>query len=309
MNELADVAHDQTDIAAEADQIFDRYAERADQLMRDLGKSAQRKLGTTLDKLRDRIAGVPDSGLTPFAREELEIVGKRLEDVARMLNDGDVAEALGMARQVQQGLETVAEELDAALADDPQSPWAQATADAMDSAERAYPLAEKLVDELSALTPSPEQILGGDDKRHFEALRRRQQANHERTKRLADQAKGTAGLPGDAGPAIARRLGQASVPMGDAEKRMGANDPSGARDETRSAADALDKARQEAQKAARQAQSQGDPTMGDDPVRIPGADQYKAPAQFREQLLDAMKKTPPPGYGSQVRRYYEELIR
>ena len=41
----------------------------------------------------------------------------------------------------------------------------------------------------------------------------------------------------------------------------------------------------------------------------PGADQYKAPAQFREQLLEAMKKKPPAGYDEQVRRYYEELVR
>ncbi len=309
MDELADVSQDQTDIAAEADKIFERYAERADELMRDLGKGAQRKLGGTLDKLKDRVASVPDSGLTPFAREELEIVGKRLDDVERMLADGDVAEALGMARQARQSLETVAGELDAALADDPRSPWAQSTSDALDSVERAHPLAEKLAAELEDLTPSPDQILGDDDKRRLDALRRRQTMNHDRAKKLADKAKHGAGLPGDAGEAIAKRLGQATAPMGQAEKRMGAKDPSGARDEARSAAEALEKARQEAQKAARQAQSQGDPTSNDEPVRIPGADEYKAPEKFREQLLEAMKKRPPPGYDDQVRRYYQELIR
>ena len=309
MDELADVARDQADIAAEADKIFDRYAERADELMHDLGKGAQRRLGGLVDKLKDRVASVPDSGLTPFAREELEIVGKRLEDVERMLEDGDVAEALGMARQARQSLETVAGELDAALADDPRSPWAQATSDALDSVERAHPLAEKLVDELEDLTPSPDRILGDDDKRRLEALRRRQGMNHDRARRLADKAKGADGLPGDAGQAISRRLGQATTPMSQAEKRMGAKDPSGARDEARGAAEALERARQEAQKAARQAQSQGDPTMGDEPVRIPGADEYKAPEKFREQLLEAMKKRPPSGYDDQVRRYYEELIR
>ena len=309
MDELADVSRDQADIAAEADKIFDRYAERADELMRDLGKGAQRKLGGTLDKLKDRVASVPDSGLTPFAREELEIVTKRLDDVQRMLDDGDVAEALGMARQARQSLETVAGELDAALADDPRSPWAQATSDALDSVERAHPLADKLVEELEDMTPSPEQILSDEDKRRLDALRRRQSMNHDRAKRLADKAKGATGLPGDAGASIGRRVGQATGPMSQAEKRMGAKDPSGARDEARSAAEALERARQDAQKAARQAQTQGDATMGDEPVRIPGADEYKAPEKFREQLLEAMKKRAPAGYDDQIRRYYEELIR
>jgi uncharacterized protein YicC (UPF0701 family) len=309
MDELADVAKDQADIAAEADRMFDRYADRADELMKDLGKDARRKLSASLARLKDRLASVPDSGLTPFAREELEIVDQRLKDLERMLDDGDLAEALGMSRQARQGLETIAGELDAAMSDDPSSPWAQATADALDAIERAQPLADKLVDELEHMTPSPDDIMGGDDKRRMDTLRRRQAANLDRAKKLADKAKAESGLPGDAGPAMAKKVGEAAAPMASAEKRMGARDPSGARDGARAAAEALEKARKDAQSAARNAQASGSSATGDQPVRIPGADQYKAPAQFREQLLEAMKKRPPAGYDEQVRRYYEELVR
>ena len=41
------------------------------------------------------------------------------------------------------------------------------------------------------------------------------------------------------------------------------------------------------------AQAQNGTATGDQPVRIRGADQYKAPARFREELLEAMKKKPP----------------
>lgn len=309
MDELADVAGDQADIAAEADKIFERYAERADELMRDLGKDAQHRLGGLVDKLKDRLAAVPDSGLTPFAREELEIVDKRLADLERMLDDGDVAEALGMAKQAADSLDTVAGELDAAMADDPSSPFAQATTDAIDAVERARPLAKRLVDELGDLTPSPDRILGDDDKRRLDALRRRQAGNRDRAKALVEKAKGADGVPGDAASAIEDRVGEATGPMTQAEKRMGGRDPSGARDAARSAADALAKARQEAQKAARQAQAQGDGALGEEPVRIPGADQYVAPEEFRQELLEGMKKKAPTGYDEQLRRYYEDLIR
>ncbi|HVV87465.1 MAG TPA: hypothetical protein VHE35_30695, partial [Kofleriaceae bacterium] len=309
MNELADVAKDQSDIAAEADKMFDRYADRADELMKDLGKDARRKLSASLARLKERLASVPDSGLTPFAREELETVDQRLKDLDKMLEDGDLAEALGMSKQARQGLETVAEELDAAMSDDPNSPWAQATADALDQVQRAQPLADKLVDELEHMTPSPDDIMGGDDKKKMDSLRRRQAANLDRAKKLADKAKAESGLPGDAGPALAKRVGDATTPMDSAEKRMGARDPSGARDGARAAADALEKARKEAQSAARNAQAQGGTANGDQPVRIPGADQYKAPARFREELLEAMKKKAPAGYDEQVKRYYEELVR
>jgi hypothetical protein len=116
-------------------------------------------------------------------------------------------------------------------------------------------------------------------------------------------------LPGAAGESIATRVGEATTPMDNAEQRMSKRDPSGARDEARAAAEALERARQEAQKAARQAQSQGDARNGDEPVRIPGSDEYRAPARFREELLEAMKRRAPTGYDEQVRRYYEELIR
>ena len=61
--------------------------------------------------------------------------------------------------------------------------------------------------------------------------------------------------------------------------------------------------------AARQAQ---EGAVGDEPIRIPGADEYRAPERFREDLLEAMKKkgaVAPEGYDDQIKRYYEELIR
>ncbi|MGH7337880.1 MAG: hypothetical protein ACREI7_09895, partial [Myxococcota bacterium] len=176
-NDLADLAQDQADIAREADEIFDRYADKADELMKDLGKEAKRKLSSTLDKLRDRIEAIPQTGLTPFAQEELDIVERRLDDLEHMLSDGDIAEALGMARQAKQSLDTVSAELEAALEDDPQSAWADETSDALDAVERAHPSADKLIEELTELSPSPEQIMDRGDKRALERLRRRQATN------------------------------------------------------------------------------------------------------------------------------------
>ena len=159
------------------------------------------------------------------------------------------------------------------------------------------------------MTPSPDQIMGSDDKRRMEALRRRQGMNRARAQRLGERARTVPGLPGDAGEAINERLSEAGRPMEQAEQRMGKRDPSGARDQAREAAEALERARQEAQKAARQAQSQESGASGDEPVRIPGADQYRAPERFREELLEGMKRRAPAGYDEQVKRYYEELIR
>jgi hypothetical protein len=310
MNELADVAKDQDDIASESNRIFESYAEKADEVARDHRREASKKAGALIEKLRRRLRDINEAGLTPFAKEELDIVERRLTDVERMVGDGDLAEALGMAHQAKQSLDTIAGELEAAINDDPKSKWADATQDALDGVQRARPVAKELIDELAALSPKPEQIMSADDHRALDRLRRREALTRDRARRLADRAKQLGGeLPGDTGPELGKKLGGAIDQMGTAEERLRVKDPSGARAATRAAADALAKARDRARSAARQAQ---EGAVGDEPIRIPGAEEYRAPERFREDLLEAMKKKgalAPEGYDDQIKRYYEELIK
>ncbi len=310
MNELSDVAKDQEDIAAESNRIFESYAEKADEVAKDRRREASKKVGTLVEKLRKRIADINEAGLTPFAKEELDIVERRLTDVEHMVDDGDLAEALGMARQAKASLDTIAGELEAAINDDPKSKWADATQDALEGVTRAGPVARELIAELQSLSPRPDQIMSTDDLRAIERLRRRQAMNKGRTQRLSDRTKQLgADLPGDTGAELGKKLGGAIDQMGNADDRMKGKDPSGAREATRSAADALAKARDRARSAARQAQ---EGTVNDEPIRIPGADEYRAPERFREDLLEAMKKkskVAPDGYDDMIKRYYEELIK
>ena len=310
MNELADVAKDQDDIAAEANRIFEAYAAKADEIAKDHRREASKKIGALVDKLKRRLADISEGGLTPFAKEELDIVQRRLGDVEHMVADGDLAEALGMARQAKASLDTIAGELEAALNDDPKSKWADVTQDALDDVERANPIAKDLIGELQALSPRPDQILSGDDQRAIDRLRRREAMNKARAQRLSERTKQLGGdLPGDTGPELQKKLGGAIEQMGNADDRMKVRDPSGAREATRAAADALAKARDRARSAARQAQ---EGAVGDEPIRIPGAEEYRAPERFREDLLEAMKKkgaAAPDGYDEQIKRYYEQLIK
>lgn len=307
MNELTDVAKDQDDIAAEASRIFDSYAQKADEVAKEHKRDAGKKVGALVDKIRRRLKEVDEAGLTPFAKEELDIVARRLDDVEKMVGDGDLAEALGMAHQAKQSLDTIAGELDAAIEDDPKSKWADATQRALDGMRKTIPLAKDLINELQSLAPRPDQIMSQDDLRALDRLRRREAMNRDRAKRLGDRSKQLGPeLPGDTGAELAKKLGGAVQQMQSADERMKLKDPSGTREATRSAADALAKARDRAKQAARQAQ---EGAIGDEPVKIPGSENYKAPDRFREDLLDAMKKKKPQGYDEQLKRYYEDLIK
>jgi hypothetical protein len=308
MNELADVAKDQDDIAKESNRIFEAYAQKADEVARDHRREASRKVGALVDKLKRRLDAVNESGLTPFAKEELDIVQRRLGDVEHMVGDGDLAEALAMARQAKQSLDTISGELEAALADDPKSKWADATQDALDGINRSRPVGKELIDELQSLSPRPDQIMSADDQRALERLRRRQVQNEQRTKRLGDRTKQLGGdLPGDASQELGKKLGGAMEQMGQAVDRMAGKDPSGAREATRAAAEELAKARDRARSAARQAQQSS--AKDDEPVRIPGADEYKAPERFRERVMEAAKKDVPPEFKKQSDLYMEEIVK
>lgn len=310
MNELADVAKDQDDIAAESGRIFDNYAHKARELARDHRREASKTIGSLVDKVRRRIASIDEVGLTPFAKEELDIVSRRITDLERMVGDGDLAEALDMARQAKASLDTIASELASALSDDPKSKWVDETREALDGIDKTQSLAKELIDDLAALSPRPEEIMSSDDQRAFERLRRRQGTNEQRAKRLGERTKQLGGeLPGDASRELGKKLSSATEHMTKATERMKSKDPPGARASTRAAADELAKARDRTRSAARQAQRSA---VEDEPIRIPGADEYKASRQFREDLLEAMKHKSakaPEGYDLLIKRYYEDLAK
>ncbi|ACY15675.1 hypothetical protein [Haliangium ochraceum] len=311
MNELSDLGEDQKELAADAEDLWERYAARADEMMRDNVDDTRRAVGETLDKLRRRLEQVSDDDLTPFAQEELEIVETRLSEVEEMLADGDIAESLSMARHAREGLEIMAEELEAALQDEADAPWGAGTRAALGKLRRAAPLARELVAELEAHTPSPEEIMSPADRRELDRLRRRQQAAGERAERLRGRVSELGGaLPGEAAEAVGRGLEQAGAQMGRAAQHMRGRDPSGARHEAQGAAETLERTAEGARGAARRRRAAGATDMREEPIRIPGAEDYRAPEAFREDILEAMKREQAPeGFGEMVKRYYEELIR
>src|SRR5690606_19416810 len=150
----ADLAIDQGEVAREAEDIQRRYAERAAQILRQSQDELRGGLGETLARLRDRLERVPRDSLTPYSKEELEVVERRLADLERTLKEGDVAEALGMARQAEAGLENMEAELEAVIADEPRS--ARRLREAYRAVERAQPVARELAEKLAQAAPSPD---------------------------------------------------------------------------------------------------------------------------------------------------------
>jgi hypothetical protein len=306
MSDLADLSQDQQDISDKAEEIHKRYAEEVSKLQDGRGSEAQKSAKETLNKLRKKLAKIPGKGMTPFAKEELEILNKRLDDAEAMLKKGDLAEALSMARHANRSLETVQDELQLELDED----WSRQAVVAEKAARAAQPLARRLVDELREATPSPSEIMSKADRRNLEKLRRQQKSAEGRAQKLLKRAESLGEkLPGKAGEAMGEGLKGSAERMGQAGEQMRAKDPSSAKEMAQQAADLLKKAMEGARAAARQKQNLGGSTWRDEPVRIPGAEDYKAPEKYREEIMDAMKDdNAPTGFSEQVQRYYKDII-
>jgi hypothetical protein len=118
------------------------------------------------------------------------------------------------------------------------------------------------------------------------------------------------GQPGEASRPLMRALRDAEDHMGRAESQMRQSDADNAESEAREALDRLSEAKRQLRNERRpRNEGAGARQATKEPVRIPGAEEWKPPKEFRQDILDAMKRGAPRGWEEQVKRYYEELVK
>ncbi len=307
MSSLADLAQDEDDLAKAIDDVYEDYAEKAAELASKEAKDARGSLAKAARALGKNIGSLNEAALTPFAKEEIESARARVGDLRKMLEDGDLSEALAMSRQAEAALERVTAELEEDIEDG--EPWNKNTPRALESTKRAQAMAGKLTDSLRSATPAPKDVIAPGAKRKLDKLLRRQKKLRQRAAQVAKRTGAAKHLPPQVGLKVGEQLGKAGGKMNGVERRLRSVDPSGARHQAHEAADFLRELTRETQKQTRGAESGGRTSMRDEPVRIPGAEEYKAPAELREELLEAMKKGGPSSYDKMLKRYYEELVK
>jgi hypothetical protein len=164
-------------------------------------------------------------------------------------------------------------------------------------------LAQDLAADLARMVPRGDEALTPAQRGQSQGLGERQDSIGERTERLVQELEKRQGQVPNADMAggelggIAGQMRQASKDL-----RQGATVEGSGR--AQEAADRLAKLRE----------SLGQRPMGSgrnnrEPVRIPGADDSRAPREWREDLMEAMREQAPERYRDEVRRYYEELVK
>jgi hypothetical protein len=213
-------------------------------------------------------------------------------------------------------------------------------------AQRAEKSLDDVKKELDALLNEPARALNDGDRRALRELAHRQDVLKERTEELHEKLESLFQLFPQLDPKIIQGIGDAGKSMGDAQGRLGQLDARGAVPPERTALERLSQSQQQMQSAMQQMAQRGQlgnmpvtrlfrqgrfmpgglmvplPGMPQFPqfdiesgftgldtekFRLPGKDDYKAPRNFREEILDSLKQGVPPQMKDQIERYFKNL--
>jgi hypothetical protein len=169
--------------------------------------------------------------------------------------------------------------------------------------DEAAGLARDLAADLARVVPRGGDVMSADQRGRAHTLGQRQSSLEDRTRGLSRELDGkTESVPRAEGTAteleeIAGQMRQAGEDL----QQGSAHEGAGRADEV-------------AQRLAKLRQSLGrKPNEGSrpsrEPVRIPEADASKAPREWRQELMEAMREKAPERFRDEVRHYYEELVR
>jgi soluble cytochrome b562 len=298
------------DTTADAEE---RYRRRVQRRLQDrLDNPAEREAGR-IARLERRLKATPREALHEDDRKELDQHLGELQDIRRLLQEGDVGTASKLADRLERGVQALRREVEqgAMLSSEPE---AQA---GLRQAERrlrqAEPAARDLAESLRKLLPDPQEMLSRKEQREMQRLGGRQ----DRLRGRLDQARRSMGQLGAEQPGLQgqleRLMDEAEQSMEQAGRELSQLNPSLAEEHQRSALEKLGQAGEQLDRAARPQQpgQREGVGVGDHRkrVEIPQAADYRVPAEFREELLKAMKEEAPPLYRELVERYYESLIR
>ncbi len=306
-NQLADLEHDERQLQSETEQVREAARQRTREIAKDRVEPFLKKARAEAAEMRRKLNEIDPRDLAPYDQEPLERARRRVDDLARALEQGDLDQARSMAREAADNLRGLGFEL---TDEERRMQWAGAprpqVRKARERVDEAGQTAKRLADEMDQVFPKPNELLGPGDRKKMSELRERQAALRKRTdearQQLEKKSKEGAASLGDG-------MKQASQHMQRAERSLDEGDPRDSAGEEQQAADQLKQMRRDAHEQRRPRQEGAGGGMEKETVKIPGADEYRGPQEFRRDLLDAMKREAPKDYQEQVKRYYQELAR
>ncbi len=300
MKKIGDLEGDERSLAADSKALAVETEAEQERRLAALLEAFLAKAKQSLDGVQRRIASAPPREAGSALGADLDRARDNVRQLRRELPAKEWAEARKESERLVAGLRRAQSTLAERSAGKPASSSLGSYAEQINEAGA---MAQDLASDLAKLVPRGEEALTPGQREQARGMGERQDSIGERTERLAQELDKRQGqVPG--ADVASSELGGIAGQMRQASKdlRQGA------------AVEGSGRAEEAAERLAKLRESLGQRPLGSarsarEPVRIPGADEYRAPRAWREELMEAMREQAPEKFRDEVRRYYEELVR
>jgi hypothetical protein len=289
------LAGDSSSLAQEMDEALSKKL--AGQLDKFLQESREK-----LERLRSKLGTPTPRELSEDGEDELKRSQESTKQMRRLLPEREWGEAKKEAERAVSSLRRLRRQLEERASS--KRPTTHAFDEFKGAMGEAAGIAQELAGDLDRLVPKDAERMNNEQRGRSQGMAQRQGSLGQRADDLAKQAgKDSGKAPGmdKAGEelrAVGQQMGQSRQDLGQGNAREGSS-------KARDAADRLAKLRDQLQDGQRGSSGRNHR----EPVRIPGADESKAPREWRQELMEAMREKRPERYEDQVRKYYEELVK
>ena len=300
MKKLSDLEGDQRGVAGDSQSLAGDVDGEMQKRLKGQADELIARAKEKVEALRKKLAGRAPGEAGETAGDELQRAQESVKQLRRLLPAKELGEAKKEAERTSNSLKRLRRSLDDHAARRTPSPVMEQFSGEMGEAQK---IAQDLQADLEKLMPKPEEAMSQAQRERSRSLGQRQGSLEDRAQQLAEEmGKKSQLIPGadKAGDEL-KQIGQQMGEAGGDLQRGAAREGAG---KAQDAADRLAKLRD--QMGRRQ---MGNSQSKHEPVRIPGADESKAPREWRQELLDAMREKAPERFREEVRRYYEELVK
>lgn len=303
---LGEVAAEEQALHRETSEIAEAQAEAMQQARGESLKELLREQKEKADAARMRLSEIGPSGMDPRDQEALDAGKEGLRELSERLGAEDVGQALQLAEDGERQLGELAGEL--AKGADAAKEGAAQLHEAGRKARAAGQAAGEIAEALRGLQPKPGEMMTPQDGERMAELAKRQGEARQKLEGIGQEAREMGHTPGMEG--LQQLMEGAGQSMEQAEKRLSEQQPGEAQRSEESAMDALDRARKRMRQMMQQKRGPGPGTgLSHERAEIPKAEDYQVPAEFREEVLKAMREGAPQRFTPMIQKYYEELIR
>ena len=336
-DELSKIRQQETDLEKRTGELRKQARAQAQKRLEQRGgKDLAKRLREKAAQAKKAIAQIDKKVAESLGLDDvLDSAESRVADLERALQLGEMDEALDLADRSLRSVEAMQGRLNAEQELARRYPGFMRDPQGVEKSGKGAQGAQKplkeIVQQLQEAMPRDGQAMTPQQQAQLQKQRDEQRGLREQLGQVREKLGQVGKKVPIFGPQHERMLQEAQQGMGEAEDRLGRGEPRGAQAGEQQALEKLQQFEQAMKQMAQQGgqgegsglpMPWGEPRGGEgdesgeqgdgvnrEKVEIPDAEASRGPAEFRKELLDAMKQAAPEKYKERVRQYYEELVK